>query len=193
MSKKVFIAMVAVVIIVSGVIFGVAYFVARNMQSNKNATYTTPPVNTAPETTNPNSATPSLPVTETPATNTPESAVKACTQEAKLCSDGSYVGRTGPNCEFSACPIVQVPVVQAKTYTINIASFAFSPNSITINKGDTVVWTNNDSVKHTATGSGFDSGLLNNNQSFSFKFNNIGTYNYICTPHPSMKGTVIVK
>jgi len=27
-----------------------------------------------------------------------------CTQEAKLCSDGSYVGRTGPNCEFSLCP-----------------------------------------------------------------------------------------
>ncbi len=29
---------------------------------------------------------------------------KACTQEAKQCSDGSYVGRTGPNCEFTACP-----------------------------------------------------------------------------------------
>lgn len=30
----------------------------------------------------------------------------ACTQEAKLCPDGSYVGRSGPNCEFSACPVV---------------------------------------------------------------------------------------
>jgi len=28
----------------------------------------------------------------------------ACTQEAKLCPDGSYVGRTGPNCEFDECP-----------------------------------------------------------------------------------------
>ncbi len=28
----------------------------------------------------------------------------ACTQEAKLCPDGSYVGRTGPNCEFTPCP-----------------------------------------------------------------------------------------
>ncbi len=28
----------------------------------------------------------------------------ACTMEAKLCPDGSAVGRTGPNCEFSACP-----------------------------------------------------------------------------------------
>ena|SRR3989344_2196812 len=30
---------------------------------------------------------------------------KACTQEAKLCPDGSAVGRTGPNCEFAACPV----------------------------------------------------------------------------------------
>lgn len=31
---------------------------------------------------------------------------KACTEEAKLCDDGSYVGRTGPNCEFALCPVV---------------------------------------------------------------------------------------
>lgn len=31
----------------------------------------------------------------------------ACTMEAKLCPDGSYVGRTGPNCEFAACPVVE--------------------------------------------------------------------------------------
>ncbi len=29
---------------------------------------------------------------------------QACTQEAKLCPDGSSVGRTGPNCEFAPCP-----------------------------------------------------------------------------------------
>ncbi len=33
----------------------------------------------------------------------PESQV-ACTQEAMQCPDGSYVGRTGPNCEFAQCP-----------------------------------------------------------------------------------------
>jgi len=36
----------------------------------------------------------------TPNTSQP----RACTMEAKLCPDGSYVGRTGPNCEFSPCP-----------------------------------------------------------------------------------------
>jgi hypothetical protein len=34
----------------------------------------------------------------------PSPTAKACTQEAKLCPNGSYVGRTGPNCEFSPCP-----------------------------------------------------------------------------------------
>jgi len=29
----------------------------------------------------------------------------ACTMEARLCPDGSYVGRVGPNCEFAPCPI----------------------------------------------------------------------------------------
>jgi hypothetical protein len=37
-------------------------------------------------------------ITQTKQVNT------ACTQEAKLCPDGSYVGRTGPDCEFAACP-----------------------------------------------------------------------------------------
>lgn len=32
----------------------------------------------------------------------------ACTQEAKLCPDGSAVGRVGPNCEFAKCPDVSV-------------------------------------------------------------------------------------
>jgi hypothetical protein len=31
----------------------------------------------------------------------------ACTMEAKLCPDGSYVGRTGPNCEFASCPKIK--------------------------------------------------------------------------------------
>lgn len=36
--------------------------------------------------------------------STPNPIIKACTQEAKLCPDGSYVGRSGPNCEFAVCP-----------------------------------------------------------------------------------------
>lgn len=38
------------------------------------------------------------------ATPTPPAETVMCTQEAKQCPDGSYVGRTGPKCEFTACP-----------------------------------------------------------------------------------------
>jgi hypothetical protein len=38
---------------------------------------------------------------------------KACTMEAMLCPDGSYVGRTGPNCEFSPCPNMQWKDIEA--------------------------------------------------------------------------------
>ncbi len=41
---------------------------------------------------------------------------KACTQEAKLCPDGSYVGRTGPNCEFAPCPEVKDETANWQTY-----------------------------------------------------------------------------
>lgn len=40
----------------------------------------------------------------------------ACTQDAKLCPDGSYVSRTGPNCEFAACPEVKDETADWQTY-----------------------------------------------------------------------------
>lgn len=42
----------------------------------------------------------------------------ACTQEAKLCPDGSYVGRTGPNCEFTACPTINSLLTEAEARVI---------------------------------------------------------------------------
>lgn len=73
-----------------------------------------------------------LAVTPTPVvTTTPTGDEVACTQEAKQCPDGSYVGRTGPKCEFAVCPIARQPepfaivwpsrgaiLVAGKTYTI---------------------------------------------------------------------------
>jgi plastocyanin len=77
--------------------------------------------------------------------------------------------------------------------TVSIEDFQFDPPSITINKGDTVTWINHDSVSHTVTGTGFDSGSLAKDASFRYTFKDAGTYNYICSFHASMKGQVIVK
>lgn len=81
----------------------------------------------------------------------------------------------------------------AKTIMIKISGFAFSPKTITIHKGDTVIWTNLDSMAHTVTSSSFDSGNMNMNAKFKYTFNTAGTFNYVCTYHQKMTATVIVK
>lgn len=82
----------------------------------------------------------------------------------------------------------------SNTSGVTIAGMAFSPATITVKKGTSVTWTNNDSVSHTVTGNngGPNSSTLGNGQSYSFTFNTTGTFKYICAIHPSMTGTVIV-
>ena len=83
----------------------------------------------------------------------------------------------------------------SQTYTIEIKSFSFQTSELEINAGDTIVWTNQDSVSHTVTsdsGSELNSNYLSKSQSYSHTFMQAGTFNYHCTPHPYMKGKVIV-
>ena len=41
--------------------------------------------------------------------NIADEELKACTAEAKMCPDGSFVGRTGPDCQFAPCPEIASP------------------------------------------------------------------------------------
>jgi len=88
-----------------------------------------------------------------------------------------------------------VPAVLAATRGVAIRDFAFSPRTVEIRVGDTVRWTNRDSVAHTATArnGSFDTGLLADGESGSVRFTTAGTYRYLCTPHPDMTGTVVVR
>ena len=82
-----------------------------------------------------------------------------------------------------------------QTYNVAIQNFAFSPASMTIHAGDTVVWTNMDSTAHTVTsdsGSELASQSIGNGQTYSHTFNTAGTYTYHCSIHPSMHGTITV-
>jgi plastocyanin len=90
---------------------------------------------------------------------------------------------------------VAAPAVLAATRGVDIRDFAFSPRTIEIRVGDTVRWTNRDSVAHTATArnGSFDTGLLADGESGSVRFTAAGTYRYVCTPHPDMTGTVVVR
>lgn len=79
--------------------------------------------------------------------------------------------------------------------TVAIENFAYSPATITVKKGTTITWTNNDSVEHTVTsdeGTLMNSEMLAKGSSYSVAFNETGTYAYHCQPHPNMKATVVV-
>jgi amicyanin len=82
------------------------------------------------------------------------------------------------------------------TDQVKIANFAFTPASIKIKVGTKVTWTNTDSVKHNiAMDNGTDgpsSPMLGKGDTYSYTFTKAGTFSYHCTPHPYMKGTVVV-
>jgi plastocyanin len=85
--------------------------------------------------------------------------------------------------------------VAAADTSVTIRDFEFAPASITVNVGDTVTWNNEGPTAHSATAEGgsFDTGIFEEGQSRSHTFNEAGTFAYICTPHPNMKGTVVVQ
>ncbi|HEY6607824.1 MAG TPA: cupredoxin family copper-binding protein [Candidatus Limnocylindria bacterium] len=90
--------------------------------------------------------------------------------------------------------VVPIGPTRAATHAVTIADFAFGPQELTITAGDTVTWTNEDAMVHTATSvnGAFDSGDLAQGASYSLTFTSPGTYDYLCTPHPSMTGRIVV-
>ena len=89
---------------------------------------------------------------------------------------------------------VEPGAVLEDQFSIEIKGFAFAPETVTVKVGTQVTWTNLDSAPHTATADDldFDSGILNQGESFTFQFNTPGTFSYICTLHPSMRATIVV-
>lgn len=88
----------------------------------------------------------------------------------------------------------ELPIGDGENIEVTIEDNAFSPETVTISTGDTVRWTNLDSTTHTVTGTGtnFGSENLNQGDSYEFLFTDAGTYEYYCSIHPSMQGTVVV-
>jgi plastocyanin len=85
---------------------------------------------------------------------------------------------------------------KAVTHRVTIDATSFAPAELTIRVGDSVVWMNRDIIPHTATqagGKGFDSGTLKSGDAWKHTFKTAGDLAYICTFHPTMKGTVKVR
>jgi len=86
-------------------------------------------------------------------------------------------------------------VSKSATKTVVVDAVAFVPESITVHVGDTVTWINNDPFPHTVTSKdgGFDSREIATGKSWSFTPRKAGAFPYLCTLHPTMKGTLRVE
>jgi amicyanin len=149
---------------------------------------------------------PAAPVAEEPtAAPQAEPAVEPAPEPAAPADEAPVVvGQEAEEPAAEAAPVAKAakkeppedePVAKAAASgSVTISDFKFTPKTITVNVGDTVTWTNNGPAPHSATASdgSFDTGIMDKGKSGSATFNNAGTIAYICTPHPFMKGTVIV-
>jgi plastocyanin len=81
---------------------------------------------------------------------------------------------------------------------VDIKNMMFTPSQISVQKGATVTWTNHDTTAHTVVDDltnvgGPSSGDIQPGSTYSFTFNETGSFQYHCTIHPSMRGTIVVK
>jgi plastocyanin len=82
--------------------------------------------------------------------------------------------------------------------TVTVKDMSYQPAEVTIHPGDTVEWIFDDGgMPHDVSGEGDLEGLLQSELltegTYSYTFDEAGTYDYSCTPHPMMVGTVIVE
>jgi plastocyanin len=85
-------------------------------------------------------------------------------------------------------------------HDVAIKVFQFQPRQIEIRVGDTVRWTNQDGIEHSATADTmaedgtrlFDTGLFERDEMREITFTEAGSLDYHCSRHPSMKGLVVV-
>lgn len=91
--------------------------------------------------------------------------------------------------------LVALPgLAAAATHTVTIEGMQFQPATVTVKAGDTVVWRNKDLVPHTATAAGkFDSKSIAPGGQWSWTAKAKGRQDYVCSFHPTMKGTVVVE
>ena len=76
---------------------------------------------------------------------------------------------------------------------VSMANTAFSPQQVEVRVGGIVRWVNNDGVQHNATGAQFQTPNLNPGQSSEQTMNAAGTFQYSCTLHSGMSGSIVVR
>ena len=82
-----------------------------------------------------------------------------------------------------------------QTHTVTIEGMRFHPETLTVSRGDTIVWVNRDLVAHTATSKTgrFDSKTIQAGGSWKYTAGAKGEFAYICAFHPAMQATLRVQ
>jgi plastocyanin len=88
-----------------------------------------------------------------------------------------------------------VAAAAARTATIQIDNFKFTPPDLAVAAGTTVIWKNRDDSPHRVAdkNGAFASAALDTDDSYSRTFATPGIYHYFCSIHPYMVGTIVVK
>jgi plastocyanin len=130
----------------------------------------------------------------TPTTTAPQAVPYANTEPVATMEMGTTTSAPSEAATMASTEVTPQQVVSGNSVEVEIEDFAFNPEVLTIKVGTTVTWGNKDSIGHTATSDTgiFNSGILQKGEKFSFTFTSTGTYNYHCTPHPNMVGTIVV-
>ncbi len=102
-------------------------------------------------------------------------------------------GLSGGAATADASPVAAEPVAATET-AVSVLDYAFDAPMVEIPVGTTVTWSNDGGVIHTTTAAdgSWDSGILSSGDSFSYTFEEAGTFEYVCTLHPTMIGTIVV-
>lgn len=95
----------------------------------------------------------------------------------------------------AAGPAGAAVVASGDTAVVDMRQLAYEPGRIEVKAGTVVVFTNNAPLQHSvvADDGSFDSGLIDVGKRWARTFARPGTYSYYCTPHPFMKGVVVVR
>jgi len=96
---------------------------------------------------------------------------------------------------FSGVSALSSAAPKSGTHTVVIEALKFSPPTLVVKAGDTVIWKNKDAFPHnvSAENKGFRSPDFQSGQSWKFKASSVGVFPYVCTLHPGMKAVLTVK
>ncbi len=109
------------------------------------------------------------------------------------CSASRPASGSGTSASLGTAPVT-APAAPVSGNQVNIDGFAFVPATLRVAVGTTVTWTNRDEEPHTVAASdgSFHSPGMGTGATFTHTFTDAGTFDYVCSIHPMMHGTVLV-